>query len=264
MVQLVRMSVSSVDATNLGDVWKFTGFANLLADISGGNFTQALGRTVVFAALVTVIGIVGGLAAAIALRKSRRGSGVLLALMVFVWALPPVINGSTWKFLFDNTGLFNVVLHQMGLGQIGFLYDQHLALLSVALVNAWTIVPFNALVYRAAIMSVPVELFEAAELDGAGPLKQITNVIIPAIRSTTLVLLILTIVYGFRSFDFVYVMTSGGPGTVTTTLPYLGYVQAFTEFNYGQGAATAVTTVVLVVVFALFYARSVSKEEVGE
>jgi multiple sugar transport system permease protein len=75
------------------------------------------------------------------------------------------------------------------------------------------------------------------------------------------VLTVLTIVYGFRSFDFIYVMTSGGPGTVSTTLPYLSYVQAFIQYNYGLGSATAVLTAVLVAALALIYARSIRSEE---
>jgi multiple sugar transport system permease protein len=83
----------------------------------------------------------------------------------------------------------------------------------------------------------------------------------PAVRPTTLVLTVLTVVYGFRSFDFIYVMTYGGPGTVTTTLPFLSYLQAFVQFDFGVGSATAILTVALVIILAVIYARSVRKEE---
>ncbi len=82
-----------------------------------------------------------------------------------------------------------------------------------------------------------------------------------AVRPTTLVLLILTIVYAFRSFDFIYVMTYGGPGTATNTLPFLGYLQAFVRFDFGLGSATSIVTVLFVLVLAAVYARSIRREE---
>jgi multiple sugar transport system permease protein len=211
--------------------------------------------------VVTVIGLLVGIAAAIALRGTSMFPAFVLALMVFVWALPPVVNGSVWKFLMANNGLINSVLAAVGLDPAPFLYDQHWALLSVAFVNAWAIVPFNTLVFRAAVLNIPGELFEAAQLDGATRWQEIKHVILPTLRPTTVVLAVLTIVYGFRSFDFIYVMTQGGPGSATETLPFASYKQAFVGYDFGQGSATAIVAVLLVLVLAVIYSRSVLKEE---
>lgn len=261
LIQLVRMSVSAVTSANLGSTWKFIGLQNFTKGVADGILGSVLGNTLVFVGIVTVLGLVGGLAAAIALRGAARGSGLLLGLMVFIWALPPVVNGSVWKFLLGNTGLFNSLLGISGSGPIGYLYNQHLALFSVAIVNSWAVIPFNALVFRAAILNIPPEIFEAAQLDGARPFQEIRYIIMAAVQPTTLVLAVLTVVYGFRSFDFIYVMTYGGPGTVTTTLPFLSYVEAFVRYDFGLGSATAVLTVLLVIVLAMVYARSVRREE---
>lgn len=129
------------------------------------------------------------------------------------------------------------------------------------MVNAWAIIPFNALVFRAAVMNIEEETFEAARLDGANARQEIRYVILPALRPTSVVLLVLTIVYAFRSFDFVYVMTKGGPGDATVTLPYLSYVEAFVRNDFGRGAATALVAVAMIVVLAVVYARTVAKEE---
>ncbi|MBT1001577.1 sugar ABC transporter permease [Paenarthrobacter sp. DKR-5] len=263
LVQLVRMSVSNVTASTLNASWDFVGTANFTAGLVQGDLGKAFWNTAVFVIVVTVIGLVGGLAAAIVLRHSGRISGLLLGVMVFVWALPPVVNGSVWKFLLGDNGLINGIVHATGLAgaPIPFLYDEHFALMSVALVNSWAIIPFNALVFRAAVLGIPAETFEAAQIDGAGPWQEIRHVLLPAVRPTSLVLAVLTIVYAFRSFDFIYVMTYGGPGTSTNTLPFLGYLQAFVRFDYGLGSATAVLTVLMVLVLAVVYARSVRKEE---
>ncbi|MDQ1582236.1 MAG: multiple sugar transport system permease protein [Microbacteriaceae bacterium] len=263
LFQLVRMSLSAVTSSTLQDPWDFIGFGNFVADAQSGSLWAALGNTAIFAVIVTVIGLVAGFASAVALRGSGKASAFLLGLMVFIWALPPVVNGSVWKFLLGDDGLFNTLIRAVGIthGSVPFLYDQHLALYSVALVNSWAIVPFNALVFRAAILGIPGEVFEAAKLDGARPFQEIRYILIPAVRPTTLVLTVLTVVYAFRSFDFIYVMTYGGPGTATNTLPFLGYLQAFVQYSYGTGSATAVIAVLLVVVLAVVYARSVRKEE---
>jgi len=263
LLQLVRMSVSAVSSATLNTEWIFTGLENFMRGIDSGETTAALGRTAVFVVIVTVVGMVGGLAAAIALRTSSRWSAVLLGLMVFVWALPPVVSGSVWKFLLGDAGLFNTVIGAVGLRDtpLPFLYDQHWALLSVAFVNSWAVIPFNALVFRAAVLSIPPETFEAAQLDGARPWQEIRHIVIPATRPTSLVLAVLTVVYAFRSFDFIYVMTYGGPGTATNTLPFLGYLQAFVRYDFGLGSSTAVVTVLLVLVLAFVYARSIRREE---
>ncbi|MBO9567980.1 MAG: sugar ABC transporter permease [Cellulomonas iranensis] len=263
LVTLLRMAVSKVTAATLNADWAFTGLENLRAGFESGDTTAALWRTAVFVVVVTVLGMGLGLGGAIALRTSGRWSGALLALMVFVWALPPVVNGSVWKFLLADSGLVNTVLLATGLRDtpVPFLYDQYWALGAVAFVNSFAVIPFNALVYRAALLTIDPEVFEAAQLDGATKSQQVRHIMVPSVRPTTLVLLILTLVYGFRSFDFIYVMTYGGPGTATNTLPFLGYLQAFVRYDYGLGAATSVVAVLGVLVLAVLYARSIRKEE---
>jgi multiple sugar transport system permease protein len=263
LFQLLRMSVSKVRAATLNGEWVFTGLDNFTAGFASGESTQALYRTGIFVFVVTLLGMVIGLTAAIALRTKGRWSGFLLALMVFVWALPPVVNGSVWKFLLGDSGLFNSLLMSSGLRDtaIPFLYDQYWALMAVAFVNSFVVIPFNALVFRAALMNISPETFEAAALDGANKWQEIRHIMLPSVRPTTLVLLVLTIVYGFRSFDFIYVMTYGGPGTATNTMPFLGYLQAFVRYDFGLGSATSVVTVLGVLVLAAVYARSIRREE---
>jgi multiple sugar transport system permease protein len=263
LVQLVHMSLSAVTSANLHDAWPIVWFDNFVTDAHNPIFWQALGNTAVFVVVVTVISMVGGFAAAVVLRGTGKFPAFLLGLMVFIWALPPVVNGSVWKFLLGDDGLLNAVLQAVGLEHlpIPFLYDPTMALYSVAIVNTWAIIPFNALVFRAALIGIPGEVLEAAKLDGAGAWQEIRFVLIPAVRPTSLVLVVLTVVYAFRSFDFIYVMTYGGPGTATNTLPFLGYLQAFVQFDYGSGSATAIIAALLVVVLAVIYARSVRSEE---
>lgn len=263
LVQLGSMSLHEVTAATLNRDWLFIGLENYTRLFASPDFPRAVGNTLVFVAVVTVLGMVGGFAVAVAVSSPTRGASYLLGMMVFVWALPPVVNGSIWKFLLGDHGLLNEAIRALGGSPagIGFLYDPPLALWSVALVNSWAVIPFNALIFRAALLAIDSEVLEAAEMDGAGPWQRIRYVLIPHVRATATVLGILTVVYAFRSFDFIYVMTAGGPGTASTTLPYLAYVEAFLRLDYGQGAATALIALAVVIVLALFYARDVRRSE---
>lgn len=263
LIQLGRMSVSDVTGATLNRDWEFVGLDNYAALLADPEFGKVVLATLAFVVIVTVLGMIGGFAVAVAVWSGTRGGSFLLGMMVFVWALPPVINGSIWKFLLADKGLVNELLRAAGVAPdgIGFLYDPQFALWSVALVNAWAVIPFNALIFRAALMSIDDSVLEAAEVDGARPRHRVRYIFAPQARPAATVLTVLTIVYAFRSFDFIYVMTAGGPGTASTTLPYLAYVQAFQRLDYGAGAATALLALAVVVVFALIYARDVRRNE---
>jgi multiple sugar transport system permease protein len=258
---LAKMSVSQVSSGTVNQAWPFVGLGNFRALWDGPDLGSAAARTVVFVAVVTVLGVAGGLGVALVVRGNKLTTSLLLAVMVFIWALPPVVNGSVWKFLLADDGLINGLLRDLHLSNgVPFLFDQHLALYSVALVNSWAVIPFNALVFRAALLGVDPAILEAAALDGAGKWREAWNVLIPSARPTAFILTILTVVYAFRSFDFVYVMTTGGPGNATTTLPYLSYAQAFVERDFGLGSATGVISLVIVAVLAVVYVRAARKE----
>jgi multiple sugar transport system permease protein len=255
------MSLSEVSLQTLNSDWAFVGLENFKNGIADGSITRGLRLTVIYTFIVAFIGVLGGFTAAVILRGKGRYASVVLAIMVFIWALPPVVNGSVWKFLLAEDGLLNLIANSTIEHTIPFLYSHEFALYSVAAVNAWVIIPFNALVFRAAILGIDEEIFEAAKLDGASKLQEIRFIMIPSVKPASLVLTILTIVNAFRSYDFIYVMTQGGPGTATQTLPYASYSQAFVQYNFGAGSATAVVAVVLVVILAVIYARNVFREE---
>jgi multiple sugar transport system permease protein len=122
-------------------------------------------------------------------------------------------------------------------------------------------VPFATIVYRAALLDIPQELMEAAAMDGAVPRQIVQHIVLPLLRPVMIVLGVVTVVYAFRSFDFIYIMTSGGPGTVSTTLPFLAYRLAFQSYRYSVGAATALVAVAIVLVLAFIYIRQVRAEE---
>ena len=259
LFQLARMSISDVGIKNITGSWKNVGLANFKFIIADPDFKQILIDTLVFVGIVTFFGLFLGFLAATAFNDNKKSSDFLLAFMVFIWALPPIVNGR-------GDGFINVMLQKAHLihEPIPFLYDPKFALYSVAVVNCWAVIPFNALILKAAFKSVSKDVLEASEIDGVTKFQQIRYVYFPSSRPTLLVLAILTLVYGFRSFDFIYVMTYGGPGLATNTLPFLGYIKAFVQFKFSQGAAIALLSAIFTSGLAFLYSRSVRKEEGNE
>lgn len=261
IIQLVRMALSDVGPATLIGNWDFIGGANFSEVFDDPGFWEAARSTALFTVVLLVANLVIGFLAASILSATTRLSSLVLSLMVLVWALPPLVSGSVWKFLLSGDGAINAVLTGIGLGKVDWLSDPDLALWSVAFVASWASVPFATLLIRGGLLAIPTEVLEAASLDGARFWQINWRIVIPMIRPTLSVLVILTILYAFRSFDFVYVMTSGGPGTVTTTLPYLAYQTAFKTYSFGLGAAIAALSMIVVVVLAVPYILGVRKEE---
>ena len=210
-----------------------------------------------------VVGLGGGLIAALALHGHGRLRGFTYMLLVLLWTLPPIVSGSIWKFLLSSDGFIDSILLWAHIIQqpILFLIDGWLPLLSVAFVAGWVCLPFSAIAFRAALLDIPREYYEAAEVDGAGALSRFVHITRPHLGPTAYIVSILLLSYAVRSFDFSFVLTGGGPGTASTTLPLLGYLTAFTAFDYSGGAAIAVITIIALIFFALPYARSLGKRE---
>lgn len=262
-VNLIWMSLSSVTTLNIvRGTWPFSGLANFRALTRLPDFLLAFRNTLVFVAIVVGVGMLGGLGAATLLQMKGRLTAIGLGLMVFTWAMPPVVLGSLWKFLLLPNGLLNTVLafFHATKGPL-WLVQENLVLVSVALVNSWAVIPFGALVYRAALVDIPLDLLDASSVDGASKLQRFLLIKLPLLLPITLILTVLTVVYAFRSFDFIYVMTYGGPGVASTTLPFLSYRLSFINYKYALGASVAVFTVLIVLVLAFVYVRAMRRTE---
>jgi multiple sugar transport system permease protein len=128
-------------------------------------------------------------------------------------------------------------------------------------VTVWVGIPFAGLVLKSAILDVPLEILDAAKVDGANNFQVLTKIILPTIRPTLLILGVLTIVAAFKAFDLIYTMTQGGPGTSSSTIPYLGYVTALQSYQFGQAGAISVVAMVVVLALAVAYIFAVRQEE---
>jgi len=230
------------------------------------NFERAFGHPdlphVLFAtAVFTIAGTAGafflGLISALALGALTRAQAVLRVIIISPWAVAPVIASIVWAFLLDErVGLINAAVTGAGLSRlpIPFLSSPDWALFSVTIVGIWKEFPFFTVMLLAALQSVPLDLKEAARLDGAGPWRLFISIIWPLIKPTAAVAVFLALLSAFRNVETILVLTGGGPARATETLAVRVYTETFRFLSPGVGAALGMATLMIgLAVAALFW-----------
>ncbi|MGW3726704.1 carbohydrate ABC transporter permease [Streptomyces sp. NPDC000851] len=207
---------------------EFTGLANY-RDIMGSEaFGPALRNTLVFTLVSIVAQYAIGLALAVFFRDNFRLSGVLRGMFLVPWLLPLIVSGSTWSWMMNSdNGIVNAALEAFGIGQINWLTDPGWALTSVIIANIWLGIPFNLVILYSGLQNIPRELYEAAALDGANAWQQFWRVTFPLLRPVSAITLLLGLVYTLKVVDVIWIMTTGGPGSTSTTLAVWSYREAF-------------------------------------
>ena len=260
------LSVQDVQLMNLGTMDRpFVGLAHYREIASDGLFSKVVRITVLFLAGNVAFQFLLGLAVALLFQRSFPGSGWLRGLVLAGWILPPMVVGALWKWMFATEyGVVNFVAGALGLSEgVYWLSDPGTALLSVTIANIWFGLPFNMILLSAGLSAIPDDLYEAAELDGAGPLARLWFVTLPLLKATMLAVVCLSTIYTMRAFDLIWAMTRGGPVDNTTTLPLWSYKLSFERFDFGPGAAVASLSLVFVTLVALLYVRAVRSEHRG-
>ena len=252
-----------------GNVGGFAGLENFEKVVSDSHFGPAVRNTLVW----TVGSVVGefaiGLGAAVLLNVRVRGQGFFRVATFIPWLVPIVVAGMTWEWILNpDFGIFNSLLTQSGLVEtpINFLGDKNWAMATVVFVNIWRTFPYYTISFLAAMQAIPDELYEAASLDGAGAWRRFWSVTMPQLRSVSLIIVFIHLIWTAVNFDFIWVMTQGGPNYATITLPILIYRYSLQQ--YDVGAASALSTLMLIatsLVFVVYYRyrRRLSEETVG-
>ena len=239
---------------------QFIGLDNYIALFGDADFWNSLLLTVVFVLFSAIIGQnVLGLALAVLLRASSKiVSSIVSTLVVVAWVLPEIVAAFALYAFFSSDGTLNSALNAMGLGSVSWLIDY--PMLSVILANIWRGTAFSMLVYNAALGEVPPEVDEAAQLDGTNTVQRFFLVTLPIIRRSIATNLMLTTLQTLGTFGLIWVMTGGGPGTRSSTLPVLAYQEAFRFAQVGYGTAIAAVTIVLGAIFAALYIKILKPE----
>ena len=240
--------------------------------VAWGNYAALLRDEVFWISLrhslVWIVGVVGlqfllGLAAALLLNESFWWRGAARALVVIPWALPSVIIGLMWTWMYDfNVGVINDLLLRAGLidQPVAWLARPDTALGAIMLALVWQGFPFFAVTLLAGLQTVPAELYEAAEIDGAGRWRRFVSITLPSIADVIATALLLRTIWVANSLDVILVMTGGGPGYATHTLPLYAFLRAYSGMEFSYGAALAIVLTLMLLAVVWLYVRRASKD----
>nr|WP_174186235.1 sugar ABC transporter permease [Nocardia barduliensis] len=229
-------------------------------------FLIALRNTAVFTVLTLVPTVTIGLAVAAALNRKLAGIGLFRTIAFLPLVASAVAMAVVWRFLFTDDGLLNVALGWIGVDAVPWLTDPDWALISLSIVTVWKSVPFATVILLAAMQGVPETLYEAAKIDGAGPLRRFSAITVPLIRGPLSFVFIITIINSVQAFDQAYALTgaNGGPETGTYLLGIMLFQNAFGFYEVGYASALAWVIFALLFALTLVQLRMARRAEVEQ
>jgi ABC-type sugar transport system permease subunit len=235
---------------------RWVGLSNWSHALRDPTLTHALGHTAVYTAMVVPVTIALALVVALLLRGVRRGGAVVRTVLYLPSLAPIVLAALIWVFMVQpDFGLLNLLNRALGLQPLNLLGDEHLALPTIAGLDVWRGVGFWGVLLLAGLLAVPPELYGAAALDGASPLRRFWHVTLPGIRPVMAVASLLLVVLSMQVFDSVYVLTNGGPDGATQTAVFYVYTSVFETGEPGYGAVLSLILVAAIVALTLVMAR---------
>ena len=242
-------------------VAEFEGIGNYLFLAGDPRFWSAARVTAVYTVVSVLLELVFGVLVALALAGQRRGLRTAIALLLLAWALPAVVTGKLFEWLYNPAaGLVNFVL---GGARLNWLGDPTLALPGLIAADVWRTMPFVAILCLARLRSIPVEVYEAARVDGAGGLATLLRITLPLCKQILLIAVLFRTLDALRAFDLMFVLTGGGPAGTTETLTVLAYRSLFQTLHLGLGSAIGVVVFALVMLVAWAYLRALRQEGVA-
>lgn len=242
--------------------FKFIGFDNFVAALQDEVFWISLKHTIIWIGVTIPGQMLLGLGTALLLNQEFRWRALARALIIIPWALPSVVIALMWVWIYDsNYGVLNDFMLRLGLVEqaVPWLADPDLALGAIILTLTWQGFPFFAVMILAGLQSIPKSYYEAASLDGASAWRQFWHITLPGISGVLVTAVLLRTIWVANSFDVIFVMTGGGPGYSTYTLPLYAFIKARTNLDFGYGSALAVLFTFLLMGLVLIYLRRTGK-----
>ncbi len=256
---IVRSLVMAFQKTNLITT-KWVGWDNFVWVLTDPDLPKACLNTLYFLGLALLIGFPIPLIGAVLMSEVKKLKGVYTVLAYLPVVVPPVVSVLLWKFFYDGRpeGVFNTLLGYLGLGPFPWLNDSHWAMPSLVLEATWAGAGATVIIYLAALIGVPADLYEAAELDGAGIWRKLWHVTLPQLRGVLFITFILQIISTAQVFLEPYLFTGGGPNKATLTILLMIYNYAFGASlgsDYGSATALSVMLAIVLAIFSLLYFR---------
>jgi len=255
IVETVRLSFTNTHLVKRSA--EFVGLRNYVSlFFEDENFWSILRNTVLFVFVPIITQFLVAIPAALILNQRLIGRGLWRGLVMVPWVMPVVVVGLMMKWLLDsNYGLINHYLKFLGIinESINWFGDPRLVYATIIMASTWKGFAYPTVMTLAGLKGISLELYESAQIDGANSLQKFWYITLPMLRPILLVSGVVTMITGWTKFEMVYVLTNGGPGFATTTLPVYIFTNSFSSFRLGLGATVATISTVLILIFALLY-----------
>ena len=257
--QAIYQSFLIEDAFGLSS--EFVWFENFSILFDDEKYLSTFGRTIFFSIAVAFLSMSVALILAGFADRIVRGATAYRTLLIWPYAVAPVLAGALWVFMFNPTlGIFPFLLDMVGIDWNHYLNGGQ-AMTLVVIAAAWKQIAYNFLFYLAAMQSIPRSFIEAAAIDGAGPIRRFWDLVLPLISPTTFFLLVINAVYAFfDTFGIIHVVTQGGPANATTILVYKVYVDGFVGLDLGGSAAQSVILMIMVIAMTVIQFRYIERK----
>jgi multiple sugar transport system permease protein len=217
--------------------------------------------TLKFSITSVAIQLIFGFIIAYCLSRIQKLRDFFTSILMAPMMVTPIAVGLIWRLLLHpDLGIVNYLISKIGLTTQPWLGQESTALLTLVLIDAWQWTPFLMILIYAGMLSLPIEVYEAAMIDGANEFKKVTNITIPMLKNILIIATTIRFIDALRAYDLVYMMTRGGPGTSTETLSYYIFRVAFTNTNFGQAAALSITYVVVLSLLTSFLFKQLNRE----
>ncbi len=242
----------------------FVGLENYTYLLKSGSLLEAMKHSFVWTFFSVIMSEFIGFWVALLLNMNLKGRGVFRGLILIPWVIAPVVTGYLWLWLAnDMYGVLNYFLQLFGIidKPIFWFGNSKTALISLILVNVWKSFPFISVVILAGLQSISPELYEAAKIDGASRFQEIRFITLPRLKHIINITLLLMSIWNFNHFDLLWVITEGGPGTATTTLPILAYRTGFKSMRLGEATAITVIMFIITLIISIIYMTYLTKIE---
>jgi len=262
-VQLSFMQYVLFEPDDIG----FAGLLNYRELLADSNLPLILRNSLVWVVATVGLQFALGFALALALYVKFRGKNVYQAIVFLPWAVSAFLIGMIFKWMFNEQGgLVNYALLQLGLADkaIPFLAIPYASIVPVILAMVWYGVPFFGIMILAALQSVPHEMLEAADIDGAGRVRKLFDIIVPYIKPTLILTVLLRVIWVFNSADLIYIMTNGGPANSSHNLPSYTFNQISYSADFGQASALGVVMLLILTLYTVFFLRVTKYKEAGD
>ncbi len=253
---LSGIRISFFEKSLIYPITNYIGLGNYKELLYDKQFWISFRNTALWTISVTLLNFLVGLGLALLLNQSFKGRGIIRAIWLLPWAVPTIAASLTWRWMYEpEAGVLNYILKRMGLITSNILYLTHVstALVSVIIVAIWKGYPFTMMALLAGLQSIPQELYEAAQIDGASVWKRFIYITLPSLAPLIVILTTLQVIWNFNHFDIVYQLTQGGPGDATRLLSTIVYMTAFGGTRLGYGSAMAVIMLIFLLIFSYVY-----------